>query len=1012
MLNLIKESDGIFGNIDPDVNTCITNNLCSNAYYQLHELKPLFNSNDKLKSNININPTFNLLHLNIQGQKSKHDSFVSFLNTAELENCFSVIGITESWLTEFEYNQFGLSSYQYIGGKGRENRKGGGVGLYINNIYSFVIRNDLNLEVDDTVAESLFVEIIIPKGVNKIIGVIYRPPSGNIGIFNNALDQFLNKINKLHKNIIICGDFNLDNLLYNNNLQTTSFLDKMFGSGFGISISYPTRITETSATLLDQIFYNNFNQEVISGNICVNISDHLPTFFVQSNDNYIKEENKCYFKRMMSEENVSRFIVALQLMNWEFIKTDENVDIIYNTFSQKLFSLYNIYFPIKKLKCRKSKTAKNPWFTTELKELCKEKNKLYFAWLSNPTDENKLKYRQCSNLEKTKIRATKRLFYQQKLEQNIRNSKETWKILNNLISSKTKTQQYPKYFRDSETDEIFTDHEVIASNFNKYFVNVGSELASKLHNTSNKQFTDYFSTSTLNSLFLSPTDENQVMNIIKMMNSGKSPGDDGLSSNVMKLIINEIADPLVYIINKSLETGIVPQKLKIAKIIPVFKKGDNTIFSNYRPISLLSIISKLLEKIVAQQLTSFFTKYKLLNLQQFGFRSHFSTELALALLIEKISKKLETKDYTIGVFLDLSKAFDTVNHDILLKKLELYGIRGIALNWFRNYLTNRQQYVIYEETKSELETITNGVPQGSVLGPILFIIYINDIDMSTPFFEYIMFADDTNAFSAHKSLDFLVTNTNTELNKLSEWLTVNKLSLNVQKTNYMLIKPRQRQVDRDVLVELSGYPLTRVDDVKFLGVMLSSSLSWSSHIKSIRGKLARNVGVLSRLQNILSESSLRLLYGTLILPYLNYCLLNWGNAPQCHLNSLIVLQKKAVRIITHSSPLSHSNPLFKKIGVLPLSMLYQHKLGMFMFKYVNKLLPDVFNNLLMTNANVHNYDTRTVCDFRVNFSRLVCSIDSVCHQGPLFWNTLPDSLKDIKSLSLFKSKLKKYLLYE
>ena len=445
MLDFFAESDGVFGNIDPDINTCLINNLQNNNYYSLQELKSLIQESGGV--DCNLNSTFSLLHLNMQNQNSKHDSFVNFLSSTGLEDYFGVIAVTESWLTQDQCGEFRLDNYQYVGGQGRMYRKGGGVGFYINNKYTFILLNDLNLNVDDSVAESLFVQINLPGDRKKTLAVIYRPPSGSIQLFFDSLNQLLNKIQNSSKDIIFCGDFNLDNLLYNTNVSITSFMDCMFGAGFGIAISYPTRITETTATLLDQIFYNNFKHEVISGNICVTISDHMPVFFIQKNNVNLQMKDKLYSKRVFTETNISRFTTALQLMNWNFIKTQENVNLIYDTFMDKFSALYNIYFPIKMFRCCQNRTVKNPWFTLELKDLCTKKNELYYNWLRYPSAENKLLYRRHSNLEKSRIRAVKKDYFIQKLNQNINNSKNTWKILNTIIGNKPKKQSFPKFFK-------------------------------------------------------------------------------------------------------------------------------------------------------------------------------------------------------------------------------------------------------------------------------------------------------------------------------------------------------------------------------------------------------------------------------------------------------------------------------------------------------------------------------------------------------------------------------------
>ncbi len=549
----------------------------------------------------------------------------------------------------------------------------------------------------------------------------------------------------------------------------------------------------------------------------------------------------------------------------------------------------------------------------------------------------------------------------------------------------------------------------IAEHFNTYFINVGPNLASSISAPS-KEFTEFLPPPLTSSMFLMPTDVIEVKETISAMKDGKSAGHDQFSTKIIKLTIDELVEPLVYIINSSLTIGCVPDDMKVAKVIPIYKKDDNHYFSNYRPISLLSIFSKLLEKIMAKRLLSFLSKHNVLIPQQFGFRTAHSTELALAYLIHKLTKKMENKEFIIGVFLDLSKAFDTVDHTILLHKLELHGVRGNAYNWFNSFIVERKQYVHYQNISSGMQIITCGVPQGSVLGPILFTLYINDLVHASSALELLLFADDTNVFCSDKNLQHLTLKINTELQKLSIWFASNKLSLNISKTNYMIIKPYQRRIEFEHRIELCGHPIKRVSRVKFLGVLLSDSLSWEDHITSVRGKVARGVGVIGSVRHILPSSCLKLLYNSLVLPYFNYCLLNWGGAVQSHLYPLIVLQKKAIRILTNSDYLSHTAPLFKKLNILTLSQQYKLKLCLFMFKYNNQLLPTVFNNILIYNSDLHSHNTRGHTNFHLDFSRLVCSESSVRIQGPRLWDQLPEQITKLKSIVTFKRHLKYHII--
>ena len=309
---------------------------------------------------------------------------------------------------------------------------------------------------------------------------------------------------------------------------------------------------------------------------------------------------------------------------------------------------------------------------------------------------------------------------------------------------------------------------------------------------------------------------------------------------------------------------------------------------------------------------------------QVGFRKGHSTDYAIIQLLDKITESFANKEHIIGVFMDLSKAFDTIDHDILIYKLKRYGIQGIALSWIRDYLTNRKQYVLFQSSESPKSNVLCGVPQGSILGPLLFLIYINDIIYSSPLLSFILFADDTNIFYSHKNFDSLITTLNSELSKVSSWFICNKLSLNIAKTNFMLFKPSNFQNIRhnNCNIHIDGLPIIEKKATKFLGVTIDSSLSWNDHIRNIHISVSRGIGVLYRIKNLVSQKSLTILYNALILPYITYCNIVWGNCGLTKTNSILLLQKRALRLITNSHYFANSEPLFYKLKSLKVNDIH------------------------------------------------------------------------------------------
>lgn len=458
-------------------------------------------------------------------------------------------------------------------------------------------------------------------------------------------------------------------------------------------------------------------------------------------------------------------------------------------------------------------------------------------------------------------------------------------------------------------------------------------------------------------------------------------------------------------------TGIVPSKLKIAKVIPLYKSENPELFSNYRPISILPCLSKILERLMYNRLYNFLAEHNIISKKQYGFRKNYSTYMALIDLVDKISSNMDHKKYNIGVFLDLSKAFDTIDHNILINKLQCYGIRGNACNWFKSYLNNRRQYVSYNKADSKYMTITCGVPQGSILGPLLFILYINDIENVSDILNPILFADDTSLFHAHTCFNTLIEEVNIEIQKISTWFHTNKLSLNTKKSNFIIFTPKGKKYNiNSALIQVDGNKIKHVKFTKFLGIFIDEHLSWTTHIDNLSKQVARNVGMLNKLKHFLPMYIMRTIYCSLILSHLQYCTLLWENSYCTNLNKLRILQKKAIRIITNSHYIAHTDPLFSKLKLLKLDDLYKHQLGIFMYKAANNKLPDSMSSMLTRIQNIHKHNLRNQNSYYIQNIRTNSRKCTINYSGPVFWNALPSKLKQLVSINQFKNKLKELLL--
>ena len=374
------------------------------------------------------------------------------------------------------------------------------------------------------------------------------------------------------------------------------------------------------------------------------------------------------------------------------------------------------------------------------------------------------------------------------------------------------------------------------------------------------------------------------MNILFSLKNSAA-GYDGIPGSIMKQCAQQYLAELTYIINCSILEGYFPDELKLAKVLPIFKSDDENKIENYRPISILPFFSKVFEKIVANHVIEFLDKHNVLYEKQFGFRKCHSTSHAIITLVEKVSRALDSGKVIVGVFLDLKKAFDTVDHEILLDKLNSYGINKNLHAWFESYLHNRSQFVFHNNNKSETKHITHGVPQGSILGPLLFIIYVNDFSRASDLLFSIMFADDTSVFIEGHSFNEVIESLNTELKKVSFWLQSNKLTLNVKKSHYMVFH-RSRIKHNQTAIKIQNCTINKTDSKKFLGVIIDNKLNWHEHIIYIKNKISKSIGIIYKVRKFVEKQTIKNMYYTFVFPYLIYCNEIWGNACQAYVDPL------------------------------------------------------------------------------------------------------------------------------
>ena len=973
----------------------------------------------KYKQNKN---NFSLFHLNIASlskHKTELETVLSMLN-----HKFDVIALTETKIKKgiapiFDTNRNGYKKYSTP----TESEKGGAF-LYVNEDYDSKARKDLDtLVYKSKELESVFIEITNPGKKNTIIGCIYRHPCMDIKEFNeDYLDHLMEKLAKEKKDIYLTGDFNIDLMKTEEVSSISDFLDTLTSNMFVPHIISPTRITSTSSTLIDNIFSNSLNfMDGISGNLTISISDHLAQFLIIPKKHPKTPKKQNLYKRDTKNFDREKFILDLQAIEWQSVleieKNDPNIS--FNSFESRVNSIIDKYMPLRKLTKKELKHQKKPWISMDIRNNIRKRERLYknFVNAKNPQtkDEYHKKYKELRNEIVTQCRESEKTYYQKYFKENSDNIKNTWKGIKSIINIRSKGKSIPMYMMDNN-DKI-SDPTAISNHFNKYFSNIGRELQGKIFQNG-KHYSEYLDQKNAYTFFITPTDKWEVLNIINRFDTSKACGPHSIPTDILHLIKDIIVDPLVDIINLSFTTGCYIENLKIAKVIPIYKeKGSELLNCNYRPISLLSNINKIIEKLMHERLYNFLTKHNVIYELQFGFRKKHSTTHALMKLTEDIRHSLDSGNFSCGVFIDLQKAFDTVDHNILLAKLEHYGVRGTTNEWFKSYLSKRKQFVSINGFISENVEMNYGVPQGSVLGPLLFLIYINDLHCAFKYSSTIHFADDTTLLINNKSLKQLQKHLNYDLRFLRNWLSANKISLNASKTELLLFHHIRKEIDYDLKIKLNGKKLIPAKYVKYLGIIIDSRLNWKEHVNTLSGKLARANGMLSKIRHYVPACTLKSIYYAIFSSLMTYSCITWGQSHNSNIKRIGTLQNKALRNINFATSRQSSNPLYANSEILKFEDNVKLQNFLYAHDSLKGTLPTVHNNIFELSKDIHNYPTKCSNQHRIVISKVntqTSGSNSIKCQTTSFWNeivsTFPEEKLQNERRTYCKDFLTKYFI--
>lgn len=909
----------------------------------------------------------------------------------------NIVVITEHQKSYDDLILYKLTDFDLISCFCRKKFKSGGVAVYSkSNLISYVTGieeiQDLSLELHIEVG-AIKIEI---SGLTIIVLGIYRSPVGNIDTFFNRLDYIICKMstNKPNVRLIILGDINIDTLKdCNDSKQLKDFI--MSHNLQDLLGNIPTRVTDFSQTSIDHVVTNMeniFSINVINGHI----SDHYGQHLVLKLESPKSVPKRFKFKRAFSDRNILIFKQFLKNENWNNVHKIRDVNNKWSSFLDTIKWYLDVSCPVRKCTISDKKALQSDTIVLQADTLKLKYDMINFHELYRKTGNIfwKNEYKVKKKVFRRKVAQEKALNIKKRFENSNCLSKTCWSFANEVRRKKSIKQNISLI---NEEMLMVCDPTTVAEYFNDEFSAISKAC------TPVKMCRDQ------NNLLNFPLlDKCDILHIIDGLNSKKSYGFDEISPYMLKKCKEELCEPLLHLINSVLLEGVFPNFLKLSVIKPLYKKGSRDNVKNYRPVSLTSTFSKLIEKIILLNLIDHYENNNIIKDFQHGFRRGRSTITAAAEFLHTALTKVDEGLRVAGVYLDLSRAFDSVDHGILMQKLARDGINGCLFNLISSYLENRLQCteIVHDDgleikyLRSSVQKVQVGIPQGSILGPFLYIIYVNDFPLSTVSENYFisMYADDTSGLCWGRGLPETEETLNHFIKISTDYFTSNKFLVNVDKTEFMLFGSNETQWN--ICFPNCNITQTSKPTCKFLGLHIDDKLCWETHIDYVCSKLASGIFLLRRLSCYLDSNSLRMVYFGVFFPFVSYGLILWGSTHEKHIKRVFKLQKKALRIIGKVDVRTSCRPLFLSYEILTIYGLYIYQLILF-----------VKNNSKFTvkNSDVHDYNTRNKDNFVTVKRRLELTSRSPFLMGSKYFNKLPNTIRCLEG-NFFKNALKRWLI--
>lgn len=923
-----------------------------------------------------------IYYQNIQCITNKISEIIVFLE--ETKMCFDVLAFTEHWLKNNEKNFAKISNFCMASCFVRQSSIHGGSCIYVEKNVQFKELVELQQKSIELVIECSAVEITLSK--TKIIN-IYRPPAGDFDSFINTLEEILICVTKSNDYVtILCGDFNL-NLQNKDDNRVKLFLDLLATFDLKPSINEPTRISTTETTI-DNIFINIPKYE--SGTLKNGLSDHFgleihfPVSVSKRNIKYQIEH------RSIHNDELPLFKNKIRNINWNHIIVNEDPNLSMYKFIKTFRDVMDEIYP-KKLSLRNSR-ERVIWMDDDLRMRSSIKRQMYEEMLRGNISYEI--YKQYRITLKNKITEVKKRSHSNYILNSSNKTKATWDLVKQITGKDDDVGFQIGNIGDSVNHR---NKKEILNEVNNYYVKIAEEV----NGNSEKNLYHVFKNK--NTMFLNETTPAEIYNIIHSLKDTAAVGDDEIPTKLLKYCAEEICKPLSEIINMCFSIGIFPDMLKRTIIKPIYKKGNKNEIANYRPIALITIIAKIFEKALLNRIVDFTDKYHIITEMQSAYIKGRSTVRTVYLGMCEILDSISNKEKVVELFLDLSKAFDSVDHVILLEKMEMMGFRGNVLNLLKSYLENRTQCVMAKDSgkhlNSDWKVVKRGVPQGSILGPILFLLYINDLPKVSRHLIN-LFADDNSVVIRAKSDEQLIMEISTTIDSLSEWYVSNNLKLNIEKTDLLKFSLKK---ELPLVINYGNQMLTSSEYTRFLGIVIDPQLNWRQHVQYLASKISSYTYALRVITKSINRAAAIASYYAYVDSRIKYGIIFWGNSVEA--SRIFRLQKTCIRSIFHLKRTDTCSILFKENHILTVPCLYILECACFVKKN--------YDELIARYEPEHLYSTRDQTNSILRLPQTSYSQvqKNVVTQLIKLYNHLPSDYKDLP-FKPFKNKIQNVLISE